>query len=161
LRAILKQFDIELDDTDRSDRRRLLIRFLTHQFGQNRLCLLAVEGVHLLKPQFWKNYAALRNWPSEGKRIVKVLLLGNHSLNHVLDSPRMACLTPGRAQRIGIESFSEDQVAAYVAHRLRAAGALDPDALAPPTLYADPSPSPLRAAYDQSTVRPRDDVRNR
>jgi hypothetical protein len=46
----------------------------------------------------------------------------------------MANLVQGRAPRIAIESFSEDQVAAYVVHRLRAAGAIDPDALAPPTL---------------------------
>jgi general secretion pathway protein A len=65
---------------------------------------------------------------------VKLLLLGNHALNRVIDSPRMANLVVGRAPRIGIESFNEDQVAAYVAHRLRAAGAIDPDALAAPTL---------------------------
>jgi general secretion pathway protein A len=134
LRAILKQFDIELGDSDRSDRRRLLVRFLTHQFGQNRLCLLAVEGVHALRPAVLEELRGIAELASEGKRIVKVLLLGHHALNHVLDSPRMASLTLGRAPRINIESFSEDQVAAYIAHRLRAAGALDPDALAPPTL---------------------------
>lgn len=136
LRAILKQFDIELSDTDRSDRKRLLVRFLTHQFSQNRLCLLAVEGVHALKPAVLEELKGIAELASEGKRIVKVLLLGNRSLNHVIDSPRMASLTLGRAPRVVIDSFSEDQVAAYVAHRLRAAGALDPDALAPAKLMS-------------------------
>jgi general secretion pathway protein A len=134
LRAVLRQFDINLTDTDRSDRRRLLTRFLTHQFSQNRLCLLAVEGVHQLKPPVLEELKQIAELASEDKRIVKVLLLGSHALNHVLDSPRMATLTPGRVPRVGIESFSEDQVAAYVAHRLRAAGAVDPDALAPAAL---------------------------
>jgi general secretion pathway protein A len=134
LRAILKQYDIDLSETDRSDRRRLLIRFLTHQFNQNRLCVLAVEGVQMLKPAVLEELRTIAELAVDGKRIVKLLMLGGHTLNHVLDSPRMASLVPGRAPRIGIESFSEDQVAAYIAHRLRAAGAVDPDALAPSTL---------------------------
>jgi general secretion pathway protein A len=134
LREVLKQFGMELTEADRTDRRRLLVRFLTHQFGQNRLCLLAVEGVHSLKPAVLEELRLIGELAVEGKRIVKLLLLGTQALNHIVDSPRMASLTLGRAPRIAVEGFSEDQVAAYVAHRLRAAGALDPDALAPPTL---------------------------
>jgi general secretion pathway protein A len=46
----------------------------------------------------------------------------------------MASLNLGRAARVSIENFSEDQVAAYIVHRLRAAGAVDADALAPTNL---------------------------
>jgi type II secretory pathway predicted ATPase ExeA len=134
LREVLKQFGMELNGADKTDRRRLLSRFLTHQFNQNRLCLLAVEGVHALKPAVLEELRLIGEQAVEGKRLVKLLLLGNHALNHVIDSPRMASLTQGRAPRIGIENFSEDQVAAYIAHRLRAAGAIDADSLAPPTL---------------------------
>ncbi len=134
LREVLKQFGMELNEADRTDRRRLLSRFLTHQFNQNRLCLLAVEGVHSLKPAVLEELRLIGELNYDGKRIVKLLLLGGHALNLIVDSPRMAGLAQGRTPRIGIESFSEDQVAAYVAHRLRAAGAHDPDALAPPTL---------------------------
>jgi general secretion pathway protein A len=134
LREALKQFGIELNDADRTDRRRLLTRFLTHQFGQNRICMLVVEGVQNLKPAVLEELRFIAELAMEGKRIVKVLLLGSQSLNRVIDSPRMANLAQGRVPRVGIESFSEDQVAAYVAHRLRAAGAHDPDVLAPPTL---------------------------
>jgi general secretion pathway protein A len=134
LREVLKQFGMELNEADRTDRRRLLSRFLTHQFNQNRLCLLAVESVHTLKPAVLEELRFIGELAVEGKRMVKLLLLGGHALNHIVDSPRMTSLTLGRAPRIGIENFSEDQVAAYIAHRLRAAGAIDADALAPPTL---------------------------
>jgi general secretion pathway protein A len=134
LRDVLKQFGMELGEADKSDRRRLLGRFLTHQFGQNRLCLLAVEGVHALRPAVLEELRLIAEMAIEGKRIVKVLLLGSHALNHVIDLPRMATLVQGRAPRISIDNFSEDQVAAYVMHRLRAAGAIDPDALVPTKL---------------------------
>jgi type II secretory pathway predicted ATPase ExeA len=134
LRDVLKQFDIELNEGDRTDRRRLLNRFLTHQFGQNRICMLVVEGVQNLRPAVLEELRAIAELAVDGKRVVKLLMLGDHALNRVIDSPRMANLVAGRVPRIGIENFSEDQVAAYVAHRLRAAGAIDPDALASPTL---------------------------
>jgi general secretion pathway protein A len=131
LREVLKQFGMELNEVDRTDRRRLLTRFLTHQFNQNRICLLAVEGVHTLKPAVLEEVRFIGELAVDGKRLVKLLLLGGHALNHIIDSPRMATLTPQRAPRLSIENFSEDQVAAYIAHRLRAAGAIDADALAP------------------------------
>ena len=40
----------------------------------------------------------------------------------------------GACARFSLGALSEDQTAAYVAHRLRAAGATDPDALMPSTL---------------------------
>jgi general secretion pathway protein A len=136
LRDILQQFGIDLPESDRTDRRRLLTRFLHHQFGQNRICMLVIEGVQSLRPAVLEEVRLIAELAVDGKRVVKILLLGSHGLNHVIDSPRMANLVQGRAPRIGIETLSEDQVAAYVVHRLRAAGAVDPDALAPPTLMA-------------------------
>jgi general secretion pathway protein A len=134
LLAVLEQFGMELEAGDRSDRRRLLARFLGHQFSQNRLCLLVVEGVQLLKPTVLEELRQIGELSVEGRRIVKLLLLGAPSLQHVIDSPRMESLCDGRAPRLTIESLSEDQVAAYVGHRLRAAGSFDPDHLIPPTL---------------------------
>jgi general secretion pathway protein A len=134
LREVLKQFGMELSEGDRTDRRRLLSRFFTHQFNQNRICLLAIEGVDALKPAVLEELRFIGELAEDGKRLVKLLLLGGHALNHIIDSPRMSTLTLGRAPRLNIETFSEDQVAAYIAHRLRAAGAIDADSLAPSTL---------------------------
>ena len=134
LRDVLAEFGIELSEDDRSDRRKLLARFLTHQYGQNRICAVVVDDVHLLRPAVLEELRLLAELAVDGKRVVKLLLMGSHGLNHVLDSPRMASLAQGRAPRLTIENFSEDQVAAYVMHRLRAAGAIDADALAAPSL---------------------------
>jgi general secretion pathway protein A len=147
LRSVLVKFGMELDDADRSDRRRLLTRFLTHQFSQNRLCLLVVEGVQSLKPAVLEELRLLGESSVEGRRIVKLLLLGTPSLVHVIDSPRMESLCEGRAPRLTIDSFSEDQVAAYVVHRLRAAGSFNADQLIPPTL--------MTAIHRYSAGRPR------
>jgi hypothetical protein len=72
----------------------------------------------------------------DGVRVLKVLLLGQPSLNLVLESPRRAELVTAKAPRFSLGPLTEDQTAAYVAHRLRAAGASNPDALMPYTLMA-------------------------
>ncbi|MBC7983913.1 MAG: FHA domain-containing protein [Candidatus Obscuribacterales bacterium] len=134
LLAVLQEFGMQLGSSDRSDRRRLLGRFLSHQYSMNRLCLLVVEGVQSLRPKVLEELLAIAEMAVDNRRIVKLLLLGNASLHHVIDAPRMATLSDGRVPRLTIDSFSEDQVAAYVVHRLRAAGSADADALVPAAL---------------------------
>jgi general secretion pathway protein A len=136
LLEILRQFGFTLDENDKTDRRRLLERFLVHQAGMGRICLLVVENAQNMHPSVLEELRCLAAVQAEGARILKVLLLGQPSLNLVLDSPRMAELVAGSVPRYSLGPLSEDQTAAYVAHRLRAAGAPDPDMLMPHTLMS-------------------------
>lgn len=136
LLSVLQQFGLQLEASDRGDRRRLLVRFLTHQYSLNRLCLLVVEGAQALRPAVLDELLQIAELTIDGQRVVKLLLLGSSTLTHIIESPRMANLTPGRAPRFSLDNLSEDQVAAYVVHRLRAAGAVDADALMPAELMS-------------------------
>lgn len=134
LDEILRQFGVELDAADRTDRRRLLHRFLTHQVNLGRVCLLVVENLQNMPPLVLDEVKLLSELEVEGTRAIKLLLLGQPLLNHVIDSPRMGAPHTTEISRYVLPALSEDQVAAYVAHRLRAAGAADPDQLMPYTL---------------------------
>lgn len=134
LLEILRQFGFTLADDDKTDRRRLLERFLAHQSGTGRLCLLVVENAQSMHPSVLEELRCLAGIEHEGVRVLKILLLGQPALNLVLESPRMAELVTGNVSRFSLGTFTEDQTAAYVAHRLRAAGAPNPDALMPYTL---------------------------
>jgi general secretion pathway protein A len=134
LLEILRQFGFALGDDDKTDRRRLLERFLAHQAGGGRLCLLIVENPQSMHPSVLEELRCLASIAHEGARVLKVLLLGQPALNLVLQSPRMAELVTDDVARFSLAPFSEDQTAAYVAHRLRAAGAANPDALLSHTL---------------------------
>lgn len=131
---ILRQFGIPLDDQDKTDRRRLLERFLNHQAALGRVCLLIIENAQSMHPSVLEELRCLASIEAEGSKVLKILLLGQHSLTLVLDSPRMTELFTADVPRFSLAPLSEDQTAAYVAHRLRAAGAADPDALVPHTL---------------------------
>jgi general secretion pathway protein A len=134
LLEVLGQFGIALESADKTDRRRLAERFLTHQASMGRVCLLIVENAQSMHPSALEELRALAAVEHDGQRILKILLLGPAGLLHVLESPRMAQLMSTPALRFALDPLSDDQTAAYVAHRLRAAGAENPDALMPYTL---------------------------
>jgi len=133
---VLHQFGVVLDESDRTDRRRVLERFLAHQMNLGRICLVVVENPQVMHPLVLDEIKALAEIAVDGARAIKLLLLGQPLLNHVVDSPRMGELMKGGASRFHLPALSEDQVSAYVAHRLRAAGAADPDQLMPYTLMS-------------------------
>lgn len=134
LLQILRQFGFTLADDDKTDRRRLLERFLGHKASTGRLCLLIVENAQSMHPSVLEELRCLAAVAHEGVRVLKILLLGQPALNLVLESPRMAELIHGNVSRFALGPLTEDQTAAYVAHRLRAAGAASPDALMPSSL---------------------------
>lgn len=136
LLEILRQFGFPLNDNDKSDHRKLLERFLTHQATTGRLYVVIVENPQSMSPAVLEELRCLANLESEYGRILKLLLVGQPSLNLVLQAPRMAELNAASAPRFALGAFSEDQTAAYVAHRLRAAGASNADALMPSALMA-------------------------
>lgn len=136
LQEILRQFGFALEETDKTDRRRCLERFMSHQASMGRICLLIVENPQAMHPSVLEELRTLAAAEVDGVRVLKVLLLGQPSLNLVLESPRMAQLVSANTPRFSLGPLTEDQTAAYVAHRLRAAGASNPDALMPYTLMS-------------------------
>jgi general secretion pathway protein A len=134
LLEILRQYGFNLGEEDKTDRRRLLERFLSHQAAAGRLCLLVVENAQNMHPSVLEELRCLAAVEQDGVRVLKMLLLGQPALDLVLESPRMAELVTSNVSRFSLGALTEDQTAAYVAHRLRAAGASNPDALMPSML---------------------------
>jgi type II secretory pathway predicted ATPase ExeA len=136
LLEVLRQYGFALEQSDKTDRRRMLERFLTHQASMGRICVLAVENAQQMHPSVLEELRCLAALEADGTRILKLLLLGQPSLNHVLESPRMSGLLGSDIMRYSLSPLSEDQTAAYVAHRLRAAGARNADFIMPYTLMS-------------------------
>jgi len=134
LLEVLRQYGFALEENDKTDRRRMLERFLNHQASMGRMCLLVVENAQQMQPSVLEELRLMAALEVDGTRVLKVLLLGQPALNRVLESPRMSELLSGGVERFSLSELSEDQTAAYVAHRLRAAGVQNPDELMPHTL---------------------------
>ena len=134
LQELLEQFGVTLSSDDRSDRRLLLNRYLTHQVSSGRICLLIIENAQRMRPSVLEELRHIGCLETDGARLVKMLLLGDTTLNRVVSSPRLQDLVRSDVPRMHIAGLSEDQLSAYVAHRLRVSGACDADRVLPATL---------------------------
>ena len=124
---ILEQFGLLLGQDDRTDRRLLLSRYLTHQVGTGRICLLIIENAQRMKPAVLEELRLIGLLENDGSRVVKLLLLGDPTLHRVISSPKLQEVVRNDTPRMHINGLSEDQLSAYVAHRLRISGATDAD----------------------------------
>ncbi len=131
LNDILQQFGLLLGQDDRTDRRLLLSRYLTHQVGSGRICLLIIENAQRMKPAVLEELRLVGLLENDGVRAVKLLLLGESALHRVISSPKLQELVRNDTPRMHISGLSEDQLSAYVAHRLRISGATDADRVLP------------------------------
>jgi len=127
LNEILSQFGLLLGQDDRTDRRLLLSRYLTHQVGTGRICLLIIENAQRMRPAVLEELRLIGLLENEESRIVKLLLLGDSTLQRVISSPKLQEVVRTDTPRMHIGGLSEDQLSAYVAHRLRVSGATDAD----------------------------------
>jgi general secretion pathway protein A len=127
LNDILGQFGLLLGQDDRTDRRMLLSRYLTHQVGTGRICVVIIENAQRMKPAVLEELRILGLLDNDGQRVVKLLLLGDSTLHRVISSPKLQEVVHSDTPRMHINGLSEDQLSAYVAHRLRVSGATDAD----------------------------------
>lgn len=138
LGEVLRQLGIRLEPVDRTDRRRLLERFLTHQTSFGRICVLLVENAQAMPVRTLDELRQIAALEVDGARVLKVILTGDSTLERIVDSPAMSSVNRGAAApRFVLNAFSEDQLAAYIAHRLKAVDVAAPDQLIPPTVMAD------------------------
>jgi len=114
---------------------RRIERFLAANVAKGRHAVVAVDEAHLLEtPQTLEALRLLLNFEPAGRPALTVLLVGQTSLLPLMDR------TPQWEERLGVKClirpFSEPETAAYVEHRLRAAGATRPivEPAAVPTL---------------------------
>lgn len=115
---------------------RRIEQFLTENTRQGRHAILAVDEAQLLPgARIYQTLRLLLNFQTDGRPGLTLLLVGQPALLPILQR------TPELEQCLAVKSllrpFSERETAEYVAHRLKAAGALrtifEPDAL--PALY--------------------------
>jgi general secretion pathway protein A len=114
---------------------RRIERFLAANVAKGRHAVIAIDEAHLIEsPDALDALRLLLNFEPAGRPALTLLLVGQTSLLPLMDR------TPQWEERLAVKClvrpFSEAETAAYVEHRLRAAGATQPivDPTALPTL---------------------------
>jgi general secretion pathway protein A len=108
-------------------------RMLTQACESVQKVVLVVDEAQRLTPAALKELAGLAEQPTRGRRLLKLLLVGQPGLDARLAAAAGEGGPPGTAARCVLEPLTEADARDYIAHRLKAAGGalevFSPDAL--------------------------------
>ncbi|MBX3326359.1 MAG: AAA family ATPase [Nitrospira sp.] len=115
-------FDLQLAGMSETDAFQKFSRFLEQERDAGRRVLLVVDEAQNMGPAMLEELRLLSNLNDGRRRSLQIVLSGQLGLQELLKGPGLVQL----AQRIGVEylldSLSEEETIAYIAHRLEVAG---------------------------------------
>lgn len=127
LQAVLVEFGLNPFNAKKVELIDMLNTFLLDNFHQLKQLLLIVDDAHNLSLKVLEEIRMLSGLETRKEKVLHVILVGQPSLNDMLDCPEMEQLTQRVRLRYHIKSLSEQDTRDYIMHRLRIAGAEDPE----------------------------------
>lgn len=100
-----------------------LNRYLIAQYRKGLTTVLVVDEGQLLDWEVLEEIRLLTNLETAEQKLLQIILVGQPELEHKLDSPSLRQLKQRIAFRCRLKPLSDEQTRAYVAHRLKIAGA--------------------------------------
>jgi general secretion pathway protein A len=126
LQAMLVEFGLNPFNAKKVELLDMLNTFLLDNFHQLKQLVLIVDDAHNLSLKVLEEIRMLSGLETRKEKVLHVILVGQPSLNDVLDSQEMEQLTQRVRLRYHIKSLSENDTRDYIQHRLAIAGAEDP-----------------------------------
>ena len=139
LQAVLVEFGLNPFNAGKVELMDMLSSFLVDSFLKRKQIVLIVDEAQNLDRRVLEEIRMLSGLETDKQKILHVILVGQPELNQTLDAPGLEQLTQRVRLRFHIAALTEAEAADYVYHRLRVAGAADPENLfardAIPTIY--------------------------
>ncbi len=135
LQSVLVEFGLNPFNAKKVELIDMLNTFLIDNFLQLKQLLLVVDDAHNLSLKVLEEIRMLSGLETRKEKVLHVILVGQPSLNDVLDAPEMEQLIQRVRLRYHIKSLSETDTRDYILHRLRIAGAAEPEALFAPDTF--------------------------
>lgn len=127
LQAVLVEFGLNPFNAKKVELIDMLNTFLVDNFLQLKQLVLIVDDAHNLSLKVLEEIRMLSGLETRKEKVLHVILVGQPALNDVLDSQEMEQLVQRVRLRYHIKSLSEGDMRDYIHHRLRVAGAADPE----------------------------------
>jgi len=135
LQSVLVEFGLNPFNAKKVELIDMLNTFLIDNFLQLKQLLLIVDDAHNLSLKVLEEIRMLSGLETRKEKVLHVILVGQPSLNDTLDAPEMEQLLQRVRLRYHIKSLSEGDTRDYILHRLRVAGAEDPEAIFTPDTF--------------------------
>ncbi len=129
LQAVLVEFGLNPFNAGKVELMDMLSSFLVESFLKRKQLVLIVDEAQNLNRRVLEEIRMLSGLETEKQKILHVILVGQPELNETLDAPGLEQLTQRVRLRFHIAALTEAESADYIFHRLRVAGAANPEAL--------------------------------
>ncbi len=135
LQAVLVEFGLNPFNAKKVELIDMLNTFLLDNFLELKQLVLIVDDAHNLSLKVLEEIRMLSGLETRKEKVLHVILAGQPSLNDLIDSPEMEQLVQRVRLRYHIKSLSENDTRDYIYHRLRIAGANDPEKVFTPDTF--------------------------
>jgi len=102
-----------------------LNRFLLEQQAQGRTAVLIIDEAQTLATRTLEQIRLVSNLETPKDKLLQIILVGQPELDDTLSDPRLRPLRQRIAVRCRLQPLAAGEVGAYIAHRLRVAGAVE------------------------------------
>lgn len=135
LQAVLVEFGLNPFNAKKVELIDMLNTFLVDNFLQLKQLVLIVDDAHNLSLKVLEEIRMLSGLETRKEKVLHVILVGQPALSEMLDTPEMEQLTQRVRLRYHIKSLTESDMRDYIHHRLRIAGAGEPEELFTPDTF--------------------------
>ena len=123
LQAVLVEFGLNPFNAKKVELTDMLNTFLLNSYQELKQLVLIVDDAHNLSMRALEELRMLSGLETQKEKILHIILVGQPQLNEILDRPEMEQLVQRVRLRFHLRALSLEDVTAYIAHRLKVAGA--------------------------------------
>jgi len=123
LQAVLVQFGFSPFKMRKGELLATLNQFLVEQYAAGRKVLLIVDEAQNLSSRVLEEIRMLSGVETTKEKVLRIILAGQPEMNERLDRPELTQLVQRVRLRFHLTVLPEDEVRAYILHRLDVAGA--------------------------------------
>src|SRR3989338_813033 len=123
LEAIVQDFGLVAARKTRVALMAALNQFLLEQQSRGRTAALIIDEAQTLAPRTLEQIRLLSNLETPKEKLLQIILVGQPELAEKLTDPRLRPLRQRIAIRCRIAPLADEEVGAYIAHRLNVAAA--------------------------------------
>ena len=127
LQAVLVEYGLNPFSAKKVELIDMLNTFLVDSYREMKQLVLIVDDAHNLSLKALEEIRMLSGLETQKEKVLHVILVGQPQLNVMLDSPELEQLVQRVRLRFHVRPLTLDEMAEYIAHRLKVAGATRTD----------------------------------
>lgn len=127
IKMICREFELETSGKDKAGMLETFSDFLLDEFSAKRRVVLILDEAQNLPKRTIEEIRLLSNLEAEKHHLIQIILVGQPELKAKLKSRGMEQFVQRVTVYCHLEGLGEDDVAQYIMHRLKVAGAADPN----------------------------------